>query len=266
MKRTIQICVAAVVLCLGARAYGASQNTIGYVSDTDHAQLLTVDLATGQATVVGNFGIVSNVSGLAYDPADDVMYGISAVADTLYTIDMDTGAATHVGGFGLSENITMQGLAYDTRTNTLYSSASTQRTLYTIDVATGAASAVASTSTARISGLAIDLVNDILYGSPASQLGGGVFTIDKTTGTATQVGTGTLGFNGLAFDPLTETLFGVRNLDHSLYRIDTVTGQGTLIGNLGINGNPLGFEIVPEPMSATLLLMGTMVVLRIRRR
>lgn len=264
--RRVEI-LAAVVLCLASRAFGALESSIGYVSDSSGAQLLTVDLATGQASVVGPFGIVTNVTGLAYDPGGDVMYGISAAEDALYTINMDTGAATLIGGFGLGDSLFMHGLTYDSKTNTLYSSASYQKTLYTIDVTTGIASAVASTSPTSISGLAMDPVEDILYGSPASLIGNAVYTIDKTTGATTGLGTGTLAFNGLAFDPLTERLFGVRNEDDSLYWIDTVTGEGNLIGNLGIyDVNPLGFEIVPEPMSATLLLLGSAIAMRIRRR
>ena len=262
-----RIFVSAIVLYFGGLAFGTVATSVAYVSDSDSAQLLRVDLSTGQASVVGPFGILANVTGLAYDPGADVMYGVSAAEKALYTIDMDTGAATLVGDFGLGESVIMQGLTYDTGSNTLYSSASTQKTLYSLDVTTGLASVVAFTSPTSISGLAIDPVEDILYGSPASGGGTGVYTIDKTTGAATRLGTGELAFNGLAFDPLGEGLFGVRNQDDSLYWIDTVSGEGTLIGSLGLpDVNPLGFEIVPEPISAALLGLGGATVLRLRRR
>jgi len=265
--KRVEILAVAFILCLACRAFGVLDSNIGYVSDSSGAQLLTVDLATGQASVVGPFEIVSNVTGLAYDPVGNVMYGISAIGDALYTIDIELGTATLVGEFGLDDSLVMHGLTYDSKTNTLYSSASSQKNLYTIDVTTGTASVVASTNPTSISGLAIDPFEDILFGSPASLAGNGVYTIDKISGAATRIGTGMLAFNGLAFDPSNKRLYGVRNEDDSLYWIDTITGEGYLIGNLGINDvNPLGFEIVPEPMSATLLLLGSIIALQKRRR
>jgi hypothetical protein len=70
-----------------------------------------------------------------------------------------------------------------------------------------------------------------------------LYRIDLMTGVATPVGTG-VGFGdveGLAFDPLTGSLFGIDGDDaRKLITIDMTTGQGTEVG-------PLGYSEITNP-------------------
>lgn len=61
--------------------------------------LYSVDIETGQATAVGAATIP--LDDIAYNPADDTMYGIRSQGpqNRLYSIDLDTGAVTLVGLF-----------------------------------------------------------------------------------------------------------------------------------------------------------------------
>lgn len=61
--------------------------------------LTTVDLATGDVSIIGATGIGSPLGGLAFDPASGVMFSITAGGSVaqLHTIDLVSGAATLVG-------------------------------------------------------------------------------------------------------------------------------------------------------------------------
>ncbi len=64
----------------------------------DHDALVTLDLAAGTATVVGNSGMGTARGGMAFD-GNDVLYYLNGANSTLYTIDTTTGAGTLVGTF-----------------------------------------------------------------------------------------------------------------------------------------------------------------------
>jgi hypothetical protein len=106
--------------------------------------------------------------------------------------------------------------------------------LYRIDKSTGAATLVGDTGFDRFNGLAFR--NDgVLFG----YRGGALYSINSTSGAATQVGL--LGINspegGLAFHPTTGVLFGVSStLTDTLLTIDTTTGVATAIAPLGSAG------------------------------
>ncbi|MFE3846058.1 hypothetical protein ACFL1L_04275 [Thermoplasmatota archaeon] len=106
-----------------------------------------------------------------------------------------------------------------------------------------------------------------------------IWTIDETTGAMSVVGsydpgaTG-LSFNGLAYDPTTNTMYGCSSED--LYTVDMVTGASTLVGSFGISGgimigiafdssgNLYGTDIVSDslyaidPSTGTATLVGTL--------
>lgn len=79
-----------------------------FLSDTVGDQLWTVDRLTGAATVVGPFGVTTQVGvGMAYDPA----YGMYAVnnsgQDALYTLNLQTGAATLISTLTTSNMLSL---------------------------------------------------------------------------------------------------------------------------------------------------------------
>ena len=106
--------------------------------------------------------------------------------------------------------------------------------LYRIDESRGAATLVGDTGFDRFNGLAFR--NDgVLFG----YRGGALYSINSTSGAATQVGL--LGINspegGLAFDPISGVLFGVSStLTDTLLTIDPRTGLATAVGPLGSAG------------------------------
>jgi hypothetical protein len=214
-------------LSFGGFALDTSTGTL-YVSDLSVPAggygLGTVDLATGAATIIGGHVNSNNIWGLAYDSANDVLYGADGSNVGLAVLDRATGVSNLVGGYGASVEIC--GLAYDAASDTLYGvdsdggagtaavigngaaprspeGVAVPSTLYTIDRATGAVTEVGPLGVdldpedVRC-GLAIDAVAGTLY---AGAYDGTLYTVDKATGAATLVGD-----SGIAYDAL-ESLF-----------------------------------------------------------
>ena len=71
-------------------------NDILYAT-SDDGGLYTVDVITGEATLVGPMGIGGGFIGLAYDEVNDVLYANDANSDSLYRLDVETGLAIPVG-------------------------------------------------------------------------------------------------------------------------------------------------------------------------
>ena len=93
-----------------------------------------------------------------------------------------------------------------------------------------------------------------------------------STGAATSVGA--LGFSdvrGLAFDPISDTLYGVTSFGtDQLLTINTETGAASAVGPTNITSNIRGlafaYDPIPEPSRALLSLLGLGAVLMRRRR
>jgi len=68
-----------------------------------------------------------------------------------------------------------------------------------------------------------------VYGS------GALYTVDPSTGTMTLIGGGVSGgWNGIAYDDNSETLYGAAST--AFYTIDIATGSSSFVGNFGIGG------------------------------
>lgn len=125
----------------------------------------------------------------------EVLYTVQESTDTLYTIDTTTFALTPIGPLGVTYSF--GDLAYDNSTGTMY-----------MTTGWGSNSAVPS-----------DL-----------------YTVDLNTGAATLVGSiGVTGVFGLAYDPLTNKLFGGRSTGpFGVVEINRFTGAGTILGDPGV--------------------------------
>lgn len=136
---------------------------------------------------------------------------------------------------------TFTAIATDPTTGTVYAASTsiTASSLYTIDLITAVATRIgAITSMPAIIGIGIDNSGAIFgYGIETDAL----FSIHKTTGTATQIGTG-LGFDanyaqGMDFDEDTNTcyLFATNQTSSQseLRTCNTATGTSTLMGVIG---------------------------------
>ncbi len=159
--------------------------------------------------------------------------------DRLIAIDPATGAGTALGS-ALSYSST--GLTYVPDDGLLYSlgGESTPATMYKVHPQTAAVTTVGSVGVLAL-GLAWDAVHDILYANDYGQ--SRLVTLNRSTGVFNVIGPydlpdGTMS-SDLAYDPWTETLYGVSGNTSTprLYRIDTSTGQAISIGSL------MGYDI-----------------------
>jgi sugar lactone lactonase YvrE len=166
------------------------------------AQLATLDLKTGAASLVGQplgqslmmMGVIVSPQGALYGGA--MPSGMPPTS--LYSIDTSTGLPTLVGLSGTSGEL--MSFAYDPQ-GTLYSASPTR--LYTVDLSTGNANLVTPLSIGAVMGLAVD-GDGIMYATnfvpcpPCSS----VYRIDPVTGSATWLfNTGVQFVHNIAFNP-----------------------------------------------------------------
>lgn len=100
--------------------------------------LYSIDPDSGVVSLIGEIPI--NVSSLAFDTANDVLYGVTGFADLLYTIDPETALSVQIGSLGFNANTS--GLAFDSETETLYLTEANADSLYTVNTSTGEATLV----------------------------------------------------------------------------------------------------------------------------
>lgn len=272
--------IATLVLATDAATI-AEAGTLFGVNTVGNDSLLTIDPATGAATVVGPIGF-QNVTSLAYDASSNTLFGVPFLEDDLIAIDPTTGAGTLVGGLGIDE-IRISGLAFSFQTGVLFGTTGVNGMddLVTIDTATGQATLVGSTGLISIEGLAYDPATDRLLGANGNS--STLISIDQNSAAVTTIGS--LGFplgniSGLALDSTTSSLFGLDiNLmtgQDELVSIDLQTGVAAAVGPLFTDGT---FEIpgglafapdsseVPEPTSCGLMLLAaTLAALQRARR
>ncbi len=142
------------------------------------SELRTLNPWTGESQFIGSTG-VGPVSGLAYDEATGVMYGIAGGGQSsseLYTIDLTTGAATTIGTTGFRAGSLEFG-----PDGVLYGGGGGQDlgNLYRINPATAEATLVGNTGFGTLSGLALR----------AGQISGDFFEITLSLGTPLEVET-----------------------------------------------------------------------------
>ena len=180
-----------------------------YGTDAFNGNLITIDPATGSATVVGSLG-AGPIPSLAVDPVTGIIYagGGGGIPD-IFTVNPATGAATFVGDTGLGI-AAVEGLDFNAA-GTLYASVNIAGGggtgadhLAIIDKATGAATIVGPygsctgvtiPSTAEgsctiegMAGIAFDAAGN-LWGSHRAEAAGtpGLYRINVATGAATFV-------------------------------------------------------------------------------
>ena len=229
-------------LALGANALAAPVLWIG----DSGGQLGTVDVATGNAAVIGNMGHV--MTDIAFDPLGN-LWGTDGAS--LYQINAATATSTLVGsiGAGFLNSLVFAG------NGTLYAAGSS---LVTINTATGAGTAVGVGNGFSSSG-DLAFVNGTLYLSSNAPVADTLWALDTATGLGTQIGAiGSGGVYGLATaDNI--TLYGLSG--QTVLSVDTATGAGTAVVGYG-NGLGAAFgtafrteagATVPEPSALSLL-------------
>lgn len=207
--------------------------------------LIAIDKTTGAGTVIGATGI-NGISGLGSQAflgraATNVIYGsLGRAGDQFMTVDPATGVATAIGPTGAGP---LPGLAVSP-TGEIFASSNSNGAgpsdLYRLDAVTGQAFLVGHTGVSFLESLAFDR-NGTLWGA-AGTPNTTLYQIDTATGTPTPVGPDNAPLAGLAFDPISGTLYGTSGAvsgapnPDGIYRIDTATGAATLIGSTGLGG------------------------------
>lgn len=229
------LCVA-VALCAGGVAqaqsmYGIMFRTGGQTSGLNPI-LYDINPATGAASNPRNVN-VNNSVGLTIDPATGIMYGLT---DQFGRINNQSGQ----GGKNL---------------------------LFSIDVATGQATGIGRLDPTGVfqefeGDLAFNPVTGALWGVSTSQNGAAIFTIDKSTGLATQVSqylAPNIDISGLTFDAagnmyLLDTRYPTNPGPAVLMRVDPLSGLAlqswttsvTLGGTAGMVFGPGGQLFVAD--------------------
>lgn len=158
---------------------------IVYGAETSGQKLWTINVGTGAGSSVrGVFGY--DIRELAYDPVNDVLYGTDF--SKLYTVDQSSGAAAPVGAFG-SDIVFAWALDYDTATSRIYGVDAALDQLFWADPSTGGATLIGGfTGHYNITDIAFDRETGKLYGIERGESPDYFFTIDKTSGATTNIG------------------------------------------------------------------------------
>jgi hypothetical protein len=205
-----------------------------------------VDVATGNAVVIGNMGHV--MTDIAFDPSGN-LWGVDG--GSLYLINASTGASTLVGGTGTGF---VNSLVFGAD-GTLYAAGSS---LFTLSTSTGAGTLVGGGNGYSSSG-DLAFVGGTLYLSSTAPNADTLWSISTSTGLGTQVGAiGAGGVYGLATAD-NVTLYGLTG--QTVLGVDTATGAGTaLVSYANGLGTAYGTAFrtesgakVPEPSALSLL-------------
>ncbi len=259
-KRSLSILLLTVLLNWSASVHAVPNL---WVTD-DSGRLGTVDVATGNVSVIGNTGVT--LTDLAFDPSGN-LYGISFT--NLYQINSTNGQASLVGSLGLTG---ANALVFGTD-GTLYAAADNTTNLYSVNVATGAATSLGNTSFSSAGDLAFNGGNLFLSSTtdqlikvglnPVSGSAVGSFGVHNVFGLGTELANGG---NGI--------LYGVSGTQ--ILSINTTSGAATPLVDYGGKGLGVSFGAaffteagagstsppppgtVPEP--ASLFLLGSAMV------
>jgi hypothetical protein len=243
MQISKHLLAAAAALVVGANALAAPVLWIG----DSQGQLGTVDVATGNAVVIGSMGHV--MTDIAFDTVGN-LWGTDG--GSLYQINAGTGASTLVGatGTGFVNSLVF---AAD---GTLYAAGSS---LFTLNTGTGAASLVGAAGNGYASSGDLAFVGGVLYLSSSAPTADTLWSVSTATGQGAQIGAISAGgVYGLATaDNI--MLYGLTG--QTVLSVDTATGLGTALVSYG-NGLGAAFgtafrteagATVPEPSALSLL-------------
>jgi DNA-binding beta-propeller fold protein YncE len=178
------------------------------------------------------------------------LFGIGDFGE-LYVIDTQTGHPTALGDL-VPGNTTLRGMDYDWASGTLYATDNNGRVM-TVDPSTATATPIGPPpGIVSISSLAAGVADQYIYVGQSAQTPSLLYRIDPATGAATTVGaidfTGS-GFgytSGLAYDPISQTLFATSSTGASkLYILDPADAATQLVGDTGF-GYVTGLTYAPD--------------------
>lgn len=224
--------------------------TLYFSQDSNSNGLYALSTTNGAASLLGNSAVTSATVGLAESGSPSKLFG--STYSQIASINADGSGATI-----LPNSAAAEGLAYDPTTDTLYGIIN--ESFFTIDTTTGAVDNFLTSPGLDLEGLAW-APGGIIYGLGGFNLSNGPLYRYSIAGDSWSfIGNTGVDFseNGLAYDPITNTLYGIGEQDPNLYRINPLTAGTSIVGSTGLaeTGGGLAFvPFVPEPASG--LLMG----------
>ncbi len=252
---------------LSAHSPACADTIYGITNDDNLLKINTSDPTAATAvgtldTVSASLGLFFNGSSLyVYDTNNNVLRQINpATAATVSTINIGLAALPGEGDVAFQN-----GVGFLASTDAPDGSFSTTGTLFRFTL-TGNSATVVSAAIPQLDGLAFSSTGT-LYG--LSQGGAALYTINTSTGVATEVGTGTgiagtFGFGGLAFGPSGTLFAGLADFSDPshLYSIDPLTGTAVSIGAVPFNQvSGLTSVVVPTPEPSSFLLIGAFLLM-----
>jgi hypothetical protein len=165
--------------------FGQLDETMFYAQNSDTYELMSIDVATGDATTIGATGLDASLTDMAMNKQTGVMYATDG--SNLYTIDLTTGAATMVGALNNNDG-TMITLACDG--TSLFGIDLATDDLWSIDASTGAATMIGATGfdCTYAQSMSWDPATETMFwASYGGGLDGKLRTVDLSTGSATIV-------------------------------------------------------------------------------
>lgn len=265
MKRFLSVPGIALIALVALAPAADAQLYLATADDTNTCNLYAVNPATAVSTLVGPVTVgatpLGGVTGLAFQPGTNVLYGITSnstpMSRSLLTINPSNGNATFIGTFGTpigDISFGSNGTLYGWQKNTggaLRGSLSRNAlappptdNLVTLSLSTGAATPIGSPGITNSQGSSLAFVLGTLYLSVANS-NGALRTVNPTTGLTT-VGP-TMNGTGQHLSAMSASPGGVLYAvagTSSLVTINTTTGALTTVGvggNLPSGSDALAF-------------------------
>ncbi|MGD0651052.1 MAG: PEP-CTERM sorting domain-containing protein [Verrucomicrobiia bacterium] len=271
MKRIALTAICAGALVNQVRAVDPVIYGSAYDESESPSTLYNINPNTGAATAIGAIGF-NGVSAIDFS-SSGILYGVGISpggVQQLITINPLTGAGTVVGATTLDASSHFQDISFRNSDDALYGYENGD--IYTFNITTGVATFLGNADNFPSgNGLAFSPF-DTLYKADNNNLS----TIDQSTGAATVVeplNYATFGdrVNGMKFDDSTGVLWAsVRAADTSCYlaTVDIDLGNVNEIGptQFGLTGLSIAIATIPEPGTFTLVGMGLVGLLTLRRR
>lgn len=194
-----------------------------WVATLNH-ELIAVDVATGDAVLVGTFE--PDLYDIAFSPLGE-LYGVTR--RDLYRVNTETGAATLVGAFDLGSTVGINALTFDSE-GTLFAASSQRGNLYQIDTANGDGSLIGPLGVGSAGDVTFDRLGRLVLTTSTNRL----YEINTDTGAATLIGPLNIsGVYGVARAPNGQ-LYGVA--DREILAVDTITGESNVIWDYSTSG------------------------------
>jgi hypothetical protein len=205
--------------------------------DTQSMTVYEIDISNANVTPIST--IQSGLTGInsmdVWEDGTAIVH--SNAGSVLYSFDVCQGTGTLIGPTGIS---VMGGISFGSG-NQLYGLNAGDDDLMALDITTGAGSVVGSLgNNIGNNGMAYDCSTDTLYGADAAL--NRIFTVDPTTGLASNFVSTSVPFQGvgLEFDHATGLLLA--STGSHLYTIDPATGSSNLVGAFnGLLADDLAF-------------------------